>query len=97
MSAISDEEVLNLAKLSGLELSEKELPEFKEYLETVLEYVDKLQALDLSDYEPTYQVTGLTNVFREDEVEEPKISRDELVKNIKTFKDGYIEVPRIIE
>lgn len=97
MSSISDEEVLNLAKLSGLGLSQKEIAEYKDYLETVLEYVDKLQALDLSEYEPTYQVTGLANVFRDDEVEEEQIPRSELVKNIKTFKKGYIEVPRIIE
>jgi aspartyl-tRNA(Asn)/glutamyl-tRNA(Gln) amidotransferase subunit C len=86
MSAISDEEVLSLAKLSGLELSQQEIVEYREYLETVLEYVDKLQALDLSDYEPTYQVTGLTNVFREDVVEEPQIPRSRLTANIKTSK-----------
>jgi aspartyl-tRNA(Asn)/glutamyl-tRNA(Gln) amidotransferase subunit C len=62
------EEINHLAELSRMELSDKEKKMFGEQLSSILEYLKKLQAVDTADVEPTAQVTGLKNVWREDEI-----------------------------
>ena len=77
-------DVKHIAKLANLPLSDKELVGYKVQLEKVLEYVEQLQKVDTSGVAETSQITGKTNVTREDHIEACPL----LVK-------GYIKVKAI--
>lgn len=66
--AISKEQVQHVAHLARLALSPEELEKFSHQLSAVFDYVDVLKEVDTMDVVPTSQVTGLQNVYREDEV-----------------------------
>jgi len=65
---LSEAEVEHIAKLARLKLSKEEIGKFCSQLSEVLDYVNVLNEVETKDVEPTAQVTGLENVFREDEV-----------------------------
>ncbi len=72
---ISKDQVKHVAKLARLSLDEAEVEVFAQQLSGVFEYMECLNKVDTDGVEPTSQVTGLTNVLREDEVvdcENPK-------------------------
>lgn len=58
--------------MAGLTLSGEEVAKFQKELGKTLEYVEILEELDTEGTEPTSQVTGLENVFREDKLEEER-------------------------
>jgi len=97
MAKLSKDDVLKLAKLSRLNLTDDEVARFQDDLSKILDYVEQLQDADIEDLEPTYQVTGLTNVNREDEVIDYGVSQTELLKNAPATEDSYIKVKRVIE
>ena len=68
MAQLSSEDVRHIAKLARLQLSDDEVEKFSGELTSILDYVDMLQEVDTKDVEPTAQVTGLTNAFRDDEI-----------------------------
>lgn len=68
--SLSKEEVLKVAALARIELTEAEVEKFQHQLSAIFEYVEQLQALDTTGVEPTAQVTGLENVFRKDEIQD---------------------------
>ena len=97
MSKLSRDDVLKLAKLSRLKLTEEEIEKFQVELSEILEYVKALDSVDVSGLEPTYQVTGLKNVTRKDEVIDYGYEPADLLKNAPAVKDGQFEVKRVIE
>ena len=66
--ALSKEDVLKVAKLARIELTDKEVEKFQGQLSGVLNYIEQLQAVDTDDVAVTAQVTGLENVWRKDEL-----------------------------
>lgn len=96
MSKLTREEVLKLAQLARLALTDDEVNEFAGELSEILQYVEQLQAVDISGLEPTNQVTGLTNVMREDVVKDYGYTPDDLLKNVPSVKDNQIKVKRMI-
>ena len=58
--------------------------------------IEQLGELDTSGVEPTYQVTGLENVWREDEVK-PGISRDELLELAPEKQNNQVKVPQVLQ
>lgn len=95
MAHITREDVLKLARLSKLELADDQLEKFTSELEAIVEYVEQLQSVDVSGLEPTNQVTGLTNVMRDDEIID-YASADELLKNAPTVENNQIKVRRVL-
>jgi len=67
-SKLSEAEVEHIAKLARLKLTKEEVKRFCSQLSEVLEYMEVLNEVETEGVEPTAQVTGLENVFREDEV-----------------------------
>ncbi len=65
-SNLTQEEVRHIAKLAGLTLTSTEVKKFQFQLNEILSYVSQLRRVDTKNVEPTSQVTGLENVFRED-------------------------------
>lgn len=64
--ALSKEDVLKVAKLARIELTDAEVEKFQGQLSGVLSYIEQLQAVDTDDVPITAQVTGLENVARPD-------------------------------
>ena len=96
MSKLSRAEVLKLARLARLDLTDEEVEQFQEQLSEILQYVEQLQAVDIRGLEPTNQVTGLTNVTREDEIRDYGYTPQDLLKNVPSKQDGMIKVKRMI-
>lgn len=96
MAKLSKEDVLKLAKLARLHLTDEEVEQFTTEISAILGYVEQLQEVDLKDVEPTYQVTGLTNVMRPDEEFSYGASREELLKNAPDTEDGHFKVKRML-
>jgi len=96
MAKLTREDVLKLARLARLELSDEEITGFQSELSEILQYVEQLQDVDVSGLKPTNQVTGLTNVMREDEVRDYGYKTEELLKNVPKVKDNQIEVKRML-
>lgn len=97
MAKLSNEDVLKLARLARLQLTDKEVEQFRTEIETILGYVEQLQAIDLSNLEPTSQVTGLKNVMRPDEVYDYATSPQDLLQNAPAVHSGHIKVKRVLE
>lgn len=96
MANLSREDILKLAHLARLHLSDDEVTRFAGELGAVLGYVEQLQEVELGDLEPTFQVTGLTNVMRPDEPVDYKATREELLKNAPSTENGHFKVKRMV-
>lgn len=92
---ISREEVLHIAKLAKLKLTEEEVRLFQKQLGEILEYFRKLEEVDTNNVEPLKHVIATQNVFREDESGE-SISPEEALQNAPKRRDDYFEVPKVI-
>lgn len=79
MAKLSQDEVRHIARLARLHLSEKEVEKYSRELTSILQSIEMLKEVDTSRTEATAQVTGLTNVFREDEIKETGITREQLL------------------
>ena len=96
MADLSPDDVLKLANLARLDLTDEEVAEFAKELTDILHYVEKLQAVDIDGLEPTNQVTGLTNVTRSDEVKEYGYTPKDLLANVPEVEADQIKVKRMI-
>jgi aspartyl-tRNA(Asn)/glutamyl-tRNA(Gln) amidotransferase subunit C len=93
---ITREEVVHVAHLAKLYISEEEIGRYTEQLNAILEYAGMLNSLDTKDIAPTAHVLPLKNVFRADETR-PCLSRDEALANAPKAEEGMFRVPRVIE
>ena len=94
--ALTPEEVRKVALLSRLELDEAELEKQGRHLNELLAQFEKLQALDVTGIEPTSHSIPVFNVFREDVIQ-PSLPREAVLKNAPESRDGCFIVPRIVE
>lgn len=96
MTELTREDVLKLARLARLSLTDEEVEVFRKELSDVLQYVAKLDSVDVDGLEPTTQVTGLKNVMREDEVIDYGVSPVDLLWLAPKNQDGHVKVKRMI-
>ena len=94
MYMVSEEEIRRIARLSYLEIKDGEVETMREKFSSVLEYVKKLQELDLSSASETANLSQAENVFRED-IGIEKNSED-LLKALSKRRDNYLEVKKIL-
>jgi aspartyl-tRNA(Asn)/glutamyl-tRNA(Gln) amidotransferase subunit C len=93
---ITKEEVLHLAQLAKLKLTNEEIVKFQTQLSEILTYISQLDEIDTSLIKQTDQVTGLQNITSADGVlNERKLTQDEALRNAPNKKDGYVKVPAI--
>lgn len=89
---IDQKEIERLAKLSKIALSDEEKERFQQELSAILEYVEQLNEVKADDVEETNQVTGLTNVTRED-TENYTFEKQEMIANMPdTDEHGALKV-----
>lgn len=89
-------EVEKVAHLARLELSSEELETMQHQLSRILDYIDMLSEVDVSDVAPTAQVTDLLNVTRADEVR-PSLPREDALANAPEQQDGMFRVKAIFD
>ncbi len=96
MAQLTKADILKLAQLSRLGLTDDEVTEFSEELTAILQYVEQLDSVDTDGLNPTSQVTGLTNVTRPDQIKDYGYQPHDLLKNVPTVDNNQIKVKRMI-
>lgn len=96
MSKLTRDDVLKLAKLSKLKLTDDEIEKFQGELSEILDYVKMLDSVDTKGLEPTYQVTGLHTVTREDQVINYQATPAILLQNAPAKHDNQFKVRRVL-
>jgi aspartyl-tRNA(Asn)/glutamyl-tRNA(Gln) amidotransferase subunit C len=92
--AITRDQVLHVARLARLELSEEEVERFGEQLSAILEAVGRVSELDLEGVQPTSHPLDLVNVFGDDEPR-PSLAREDALRNAPDPEDGFFGVPSV--
>ena len=92
MTRISRDEVLHVAQLARLELSDDEVAKLQEQLSDILEAVSKVSELDLTNVPPTAHPLEIANAWAEDEPE-PCLTPDEAFANAPDRDDGFFRMP----
>lgn len=96
MTEISRDEVEWLAQLSSLRLEESEIDPLRKDISNILNYINQLNELDTNGVDPTYQVTDLQNVMRDDVIGTDDVSHDALLGLAPDTKDGSVKVPKVL-
>ena len=95
---LTKKEVEHIAYLARLGLTEEEKGKFAEQLSSILDYVEQLKEVDTKGVEPTHQVSGLTNVFREDIVDTDRmVSQEQALVNAPESHNGFFVVEQILD
>lgn len=95
-TTISRDDVLHLAQLSSLQLSDDEITALQADLGNILGYIEQLSELDTSGVEPTYQVTDLENMMRDDVIEKHVADREKLLALAPAQEKNQIKVPKVL-
>jgi aspartyl-tRNA(Asn)/glutamyl-tRNA(Gln) amidotransferase subunit C len=98
MSKLTKNDILHIAKLSNLTLTEQEIKKFTPQLSSVVQYVSSLSEVDTKNTDPTSQTTGLTNITRGDKIDPMRtLPIDQAVLNARETHNDYFKVPPILE
>ena len=92
MARITKEEVLHVARLARLELSDDEVAKFQEQLSDILEAVSKVSELDLAEVPPTSHPLALVNAWAED-VPRDSLALDDVFANAPAREGDSFRVP----
>jgi aspartyl-tRNA(Asn)/glutamyl-tRNA(Gln) amidotransferase subunit C len=96
MAKITRKDVLKLAQLSRIKLSDDEVDKFVIELGEIVEYVEQIDSVNVEGLKPTDQVTGLKNVMRPDIVFDYGETTEELLKNAPARDKNQIKVKRVL-
>lgn len=96
MSKLSKDDVLKLAKLARLDLTDDEVSKYQKEFSDILSYVEQLSGVDTDNLSPTYQVNGLSTVTRDDAILDYGTSKGDLLKNVHSVENSQIRVKRMI-
>ena len=97
MSKLTREQVLKLARLCRLKLTDEEVERFSVELSEILAYVESLNQADTDGLKPTYQVTGLKNVMRADEPADYQAIAADLLALAPAIENHQYKVKRVLE
>ena len=89
-------DVVHVAQLARLALTEDEIEQFTRELGVILEHAAEIAALDTHDVPPTAHPLSLVNVLRPDDVQ-PSLDRDEVLAMAPASEDNRFRVPRILD
>jgi len=93
---LTRDQVLHVAELAKLKLTDAEVDLFQEQLSAILEYVDRLEELDTESISPTAGVLPLRNVMRPDRVR-PSYPRQAMLENAPDTEDGFVRVKAVLD
>lgn len=93
---LTSDQVKKVAKLANLPLTPEEEEKYSEQLSKVLNYIEQLNEVDTANTEPTFNVTGESNVMSEDETGECLTQEDALL-NAPKVKNNMFETKGVFE
>ncbi len=96
MAKITEDDILKLAHLSKLKLDKTQVTSFRGDIDELIKYVEQLNSVDTTGLEPTDQVTGLTNVWRDDEEINYQAEPKALLQNAPALERNQIKVKRVL-
>ena len=96
MTQITTDDVQHLAQLSSLQLTNDEVGSLQTDLQNIVGYIQQLDELDTTGVEPTYQVTDLENVWRDDVVDNYGIDKTALLALAPAVEADQIKVPKVL-
>lgn len=95
---VTPEEVQKIANLANLKLRDNEVELFAGQFTATVDVINQLNEIDTSDVAATYQVTGLSNITREDVVEPERVLPQEIaLREAPLTHEGFFVVPRVID
>jgi aspartyl-tRNA(Asn)/glutamyl-tRNA(Gln) amidotransferase subunit C len=95
---ITKEEIMHIAKLANLTLTDRETEIYQQQLSKILDYINLLNEVDTKDTKETSQVTEMTNVTRPDKINpERMFTQKAALQNATKTYEGYFVVPAVIE
>jgi aspartyl-tRNA(Asn)/glutamyl-tRNA(Gln) amidotransferase subunit C len=94
--ALTMDDVRKVALLARLRLSENELALMQQQLSSILDYMELLQEVDVTDVPTTAQVTDVVNVVRPDQVR-PSLPVEDVLANAPQHEGGYFKVKPVFE
>lgn len=93
---IKKEDVMHIAKLSMLNLSEEELTKYASNMQDIVNFANTINELDTDGIEEAAFISEASNVFRKDEVRE-SFNREELLKNAPSSNGEAYSLPSMME
>lgn len=90
-------DIKKVAKLANLTITPEEEEKLDTQLSGILEYVEKIDSLDVKDIIPTSQVTGLENVTFNDALSKPSLTQEEALSGTQNTHNGMFKVKAVIE
>ncbi len=94
--SISKETVDYVARLARIELAPNELEKLSSQLETILNFIDRLEKLEVKDVAETSHILPINNVFKPDRPVE-SLAADQVLMNAPAKQSNFFVVPKIIE
>jgi len=94
---LSREEVLHIARLARLGLTEAEVNQLREQLSNILENFEVLQQVDTTDVPPTAQAIPLQNVMRQDDEVIPSLPPSQILANAPRREADFFRVRAVLE
>ena len=93
---LSREQVIDIADLAKLDLTDQEIERYAEQLSAVLDYASRLDQLDTKNILPTATVLPLENVMREDKIED-SLPREQAIANAPSAIEGQFRVDAVLD
>jgi aspartyl-tRNA(Asn)/glutamyl-tRNA(Gln) amidotransferase subunit C len=93
---VTKEDALKTAHLARIELSEEECGNLAADLTQILDYFDKISELDTDEVVPANHVLEVSNVYREDKIQE-SLPIDDVLKNAPENFESFIIVPKVLD
>ena len=93
---VTEQDINHLISLSSFSLGQAEKDALKRDLAGIFKYISKLDELDTSGVEPTYQVFEMKNVWRPDDIVAQDASREDLLALAKEEREHQIKVPKVL-
>ena len=93
---IKKEDIVHIAKLSMLNLSDEEIEKYAENMKDIVSFANTINELDTEGISESAFASNATNVFRKDEVKE-SFDREELLKNAPSSNGEAYSLPSMME
>lgn len=93
--SISKEEIIHIAKLASLNLSDAEIEKYTEDMKEILEFANMVNNVNTEGTTETIGANQKSNAFRKDEIVEFK-NRDLLLQNAPSQDEGMFRIPKVI-
>jgi aspartyl-tRNA(Asn)/glutamyl-tRNA(Gln) amidotransferase subunit C len=94
---LTKEEILHIATLARIGVSEKDVEKYQHDLSEILDYFKKLDEVNVDGIEPIGHITGMENVFRTDrQVDFGDLGKQAIMQNAPEQKDGYVKVKSVL-